>query len=287
MDEVTNPAEPEVTDAPELDTPETDTTEQEIEFDDQGNPIEPDPELEEDDQADIEYEGKQFKVPKELKDAFLRQSDYTRKTQEVAEIRRTLEGTLQQATQLSQAEKAIEAQFIGVQQALATYEEIDWRAWMEQDPVAANTARMEYEDLHRQRGALANQHQQAANQRLAMAQQEKAKRIAEGQKFIAERIPNWGTEAQQKLVTHAVNNLGFTATELNAIDDPRIIIALHEASQFRQLNQRQKTAQKVQKQEAVKPAAKVQGKTPAYRGLDDRMSADAWVKARNAQLAKR
>jgi hypothetical protein len=40
---------------------------------------------------EIEYEGKTYQVPPELKDALLRQSDYTKKTTEVSERQRAIE----------------------------------------------------------------------------------------------------------------------------------------------------------------------------------------------------
>ena len=39
----------------------------------------------------VNYEGTEYEVPTALKDALLRQSDYTRKTQEVSEQRKALE----------------------------------------------------------------------------------------------------------------------------------------------------------------------------------------------------
>src|SRR5438105_8523 len=43
------------------------------------------------DVAEIEINGKKYTVPAELKDGYLMQADYTRKTQEVADIRKTVE----------------------------------------------------------------------------------------------------------------------------------------------------------------------------------------------------
>src|SRR5690242_17210740 len=40
---------------------------------------------------DIEHDGRAYKIPAELKNAFLRNADYTRKTQALAESRRELE----------------------------------------------------------------------------------------------------------------------------------------------------------------------------------------------------
>src|SRR5688572_20265217 len=53
------------------------------------------PELTAAEEAELEYEGRKFKVPKEaadeVKSALMRHADYTRKTQEVAEHRRAVE----------------------------------------------------------------------------------------------------------------------------------------------------------------------------------------------------
>jgi hypothetical protein len=46
---------------------------------------------EEPEQVEVEYDGKTYLLPLELKDALLRQADYTRKAQEVAESRRRLQ----------------------------------------------------------------------------------------------------------------------------------------------------------------------------------------------------
>jgi hypothetical protein len=43
------------------------------------------------DEVEVEYEGKTYCLPPELRDALLRQADYTRKTQEVAQARKALE----------------------------------------------------------------------------------------------------------------------------------------------------------------------------------------------------
>src|SRR3954468_4841262 len=45
-----------------------------------------DPEL-----VEVVYDGKGYQLPAELKDALLRQADYTRKTQDVAQARKALE----------------------------------------------------------------------------------------------------------------------------------------------------------------------------------------------------
>ena len=55
---------------------------------------------------DVDWEGKKYAVPKELKDALMRQSDYTRKTQEIAETRRALEAKEAEIQQRAQVEES-------------------------------------------------------------------------------------------------------------------------------------------------------------------------------------
>ena len=58
--------------------------------------------------VDAEYDGKTYRLPPALKDAFLRNADYTRKTQEVPEQRRYVE---QQHESLQAVRHAMNATF--------------------------------------------------------------------------------------------------------------------------------------------------------------------------------
>ena len=123
MDEVTNPAdEPEVADVSEevTEQPAEDSTEYEQEFDEDGNPVEPEPDDEQPDDYDeeIDINGKRYKVPKE---AALRQADYTRKTQEIAEQRRQYEAAIERVSQVSEAETQALYQVAQIDAQLAQY----------------------------------------------------------------------------------------------------------------------------------------------------------------------
>jgi hypothetical protein len=280
MDDQTNPG----GDAPEVETPATDFAEFEKAaeaqpeedaeadgFEDADSPDEPEP-ADDDDDDDwqvIEHKGKQIKVPK---GAAMMQADYTRKTQEIAEQRKAVEATLAQASQVSQAERQLEGQFIAVQQAIASYQNIsrdEWGAWLETDPVAAQNARFELDDLRNQAMQIASQHSQVSQQRQALTQQTTAQRIAQGQRELAERIPGWGREVQAKLVEAGQTAYRFSAEELNAIDDPRIIEMLHDAYQFRAMKSAEKQRAKVTAKTSVKPVPVLKGKSGQVRPRAD------------------
>jgi hypothetical protein len=269
MEEATNPDTPEVevqdtaSNFAEFEKaataePETVAETEEPDGFDEGNQDEPEPTAEDDDDEwqEIEWKGKQVKVPK---GAAMMQADYTRKTQELAEQRKTLEATLTQASQVSQAERQLEGQFTAIQQTIASYEDIDWQTWVKQDPVAAQLARYELDDLKAKAVQVATQHQQTSRHRQALAQQDSAQRIAQGQRELVERIPNWGREVQTKLVEVGQNAYRFSPDELNAIDDPRMIEVLHDAYQYRQMKQAEKQRAKVAAKTAVKPVPVLKG----------------------------
>lgn len=278
---------PEVEALPEVEQ-DAEVEAKEPELDEDGNPIEDEPEDEpEEEFAEIVKDGKAYKVPAALKDEILMHADYTRKTQELAETRKQVQATLEQVQQVTQAEIQSVAAISAIDAQIADFNTIDWDAWEETDPMAAQRAWRQFQQVKDQRATAIANYQQAQQQRTLMQQQETAKLIEQGQRELAVKIPGWGQEKALALQTHAMQSYGFAPDELNGIVDPRMIQVLHDAYQFRQASKTQQVVKKVEAQQAIKPAAKVAtGKAPV-RGLDDRLSTAEWVKRREAQLANR
>lgn len=283
MEEETNLAvdeTPEVESVPVADEPE-------VELDETGQPIEAEPEEDlEPEFADVEYEGKTYKVPPELKDAVLRQADYTRKTQEVADMRRQVETTLQAVQTVSQAERQAEVDIGVLDTQIHDYHDIDWDTWEQTDPVAAQRGWRQLQQLQQRRDQAVNRYQQAVNQRTLLTQQEAAKRIEQGVKELTQRIPDWTPDKARTLIDFGSKAYGFTPADFNDIDDPRVVQVLYDAWQYRNAS-KPKPAAAPPPVPQIKPAAKVATGKPAIRPTDDRASIDAWMKARSAQLSKR
>jgi hypothetical protein len=288
MDDETNPDTQEVTEVealPEVETETEDTTE-EPELDEDGNPIE-EPDEPEEETTEVVKDGKAYKVPAALKDELLMHADYTRKTQEVAAIRKEVEATLAQVTQVTQAEQQAAIAIGTIDAQIADFNTIDWDAWEETDPIAAQRAWRQFGQLKEQRGAVITQYQQAQQQRTFVQQQETAKLLEQGQRELAASIPQWGPEKATALLTHANKTYGFAPEELNGITDPRMIKVLNDAYQFRQASAKQQAVKKVETQQAFKPAAKVTAGKAPVKGLDDRLNAEDWGKTFIARRAKR
>lgn len=179
------------------------------------------------DLIDTEYEGKTYKVPKEIKDALLRQSDYTKKTMEVAEQRKAIEAERNAYTQNL---NVLAAQ---LQNAVAQDQNIDWNALLENDPVEY----LRQKEAATQR-AQALQAAQFEQQRVL--QQHESERQTQLQSFLKEqrdhllaKLPEWKDEAkakteQSELKAFLASN-GLNDQEISGIADHRMILLARKA----------------------------------------------------------
>lgn len=247
---------------------------------DQDNPDgepEPEPEF-----VEVERDGKMYRVPVDLKDDFLRQSDYTRKTQELAAERKELASLKERVQQAGEAEVTAKAQVIAIEAAMQQYQNVDWDALEAQDPVSAQRHFRQFMQLQAAHGEAQNAYKSAVETRTIETQQEAAKRIEQGIAELQRDIPNWGPELANQLVEFG-EKVGFSREYMQSVEDPKLVKLMHMAF----LASKQ-AAKPVATPVNAKPASKVKGgaSTP-IAGLDDRLSADEWLKRRNAQLRRK
>lgn len=271
----------------EAQTQEVEQQAEEGELDEFGEPIAREPEDEEIDLDDLK-----LKVPKDqaqkVREALLRQADYTRKTQALAESQKALEAERASVQQASQAEIGALAQVSAIDQQLAQYQRVDWTAWENEDPFAAQSGWREYQQLKDARGQAAGQYSHLVQQRTLQAKQEADKRLEAGRAQLAREIKGWSDDLGAQLLDTGVKQYGFERGEIEeSFDDPRLIKVLHDAHQFHLLNKKTKQAQSHEAAQTAKPAAKAGGGSAPAQGLDDRLTAEEWTRRREAQLRKR
>jgi hypothetical protein len=288
----------------------------ELELDENGEPIEAAP-PEEDDTEEVEYDGGKYRIPKALKGALLMQADYTRKTQEVAEQRRTIEqeraAVLQEREQLqtiAQERIAEHAKLVSLDNQIAETETIDWDGWEQRIRQAqaegrladAQADQLDLQNAWRRAERLKADRQQVAaavqrkehelhqqhEQALAAQRVEHARRVQEGYAKLPSLIEGWNSDLELKIAafarTHGVPQEELTA----AVAEPRNIKLLHLAMVGEQALKAQAAAKKVEKQAAVQPEATVRGSAPAKRGVDDRTNIHDWMEAERKRVeAKR
>lgn len=257
-----------------------------------GNPIgdEPGPEEDEEDEEqtleEIERDGRRAKIPSWLKPELMMQADYTRKTQELAEARRALETERASVQQASEAELAAHANLALIDGQIAQYSKVDWNAWHDSDPFAAQKAFAQFQllkDAHVQTTGYLGSVQQ---ERAFREQQISAMRLEQGAAELSRDIKDWSPQMAAKLLDFGQKKFGFSREDLDGIDDPRAVKVLHAAFQWEEHRSKQKQAQNHAAAQSIRPAARVGGASPKP-GLDDRLSADEWARRRNEQLRKR
>jgi hypothetical protein len=205
----------------------------------------------EEDQTDTELytvkvDGKEVDVTLgELQAGYLKDSDYRRKTSEVAEQRRAIETQVQAIQQ----ERQQYAQALGqmqteAEQQLNEYKQIDWNRLREDDPMLFMQRRDEQrelekgvEDGHKQQQHLAYQ---AQNYRV----QQFSHNLETGKEKLLSVMPDWD-DATSKSVREYGLGEGFTNEELSTLTDHRSMIMLRKAMMYDKIQRSQPARKKV------------------------------------------
>lgn len=215
---------------------EEEATEEAPEEASEGGEAEPETEAEEIPAEIITIDGEDYEVPAPLKDAFMRQQDYTKKTSELASQRRALEEQVQITQQQAQFQQQFNEQ-IGVisniDAQLKQYEAIDWATLQANDPVQFVALKEQYRDLKDTRNYYTNDLNQKQQQSALQAQQHYAKLKEQGVKDLQNSIKGWGEERAREIRNFGMESYGFLETELSSIIDPRMVKVLHDAYLYR------------------------------------------------------
>jgi hypothetical protein len=192
--------------------------------------------------------------------------DYTQKTQQVAEQRKELEAYAEQIKMQEQAfheqmqlnNVLIEdvAKITSLDQQLNQYANVNWQQLSDNDFVEAQKLFFSYNQLQTERSQLVSQFEAKKQQVVQKQSQLMAEKIAKGKEVLAKEIPNWSPETNQALLSTG-KDYGFSDAELNSIVDPRHVKVLHDAMQWRKLQQNSVVKKKVSNAKpVVKPGSK-------------------------------
>lgn len=282
----TNPTPENTAPATEVANPQANETE--VSTDDQVTDDQVTDAVEETEEVDWE-DGKKYAVPKALKDALLRQADYTRKTQEVAEQRKALEArdkAFAQQAEWQQANIKEYARLEAITDRLSQFQGVNWAQLNQDDPVRAQALFIEKSNLESAQRELRDGLTQKQQQAMWEQQQNAAKRLQEGRAALAKAIPNFTPELAKSLRDHGTS-YGYTPDEIGAVDDPRAVQVLHDAYLWRQYQNKQRAAANQKPVQQAEPVRQVTGRKPTQPGLRDDLSTEEWVKRRNQQLQRK
>ena len=236
---------------------------------------EPDEEVEEEEQSQdevpailkLKVNGEDVEKPLDEVVALAQQGlDYTQKTQQVAEQRKELEAyaesikaqeqAFQEQMQLNNVLIEEVAKITSLDQQLNQYANVNWQQLSDNDFVEAQKLFFSYNQLQQERSQLVSQFEAKKQQVVQKQSQLMAEKIAKGKEVLAKEIPNWSPETNQALLSTG-KDYGFSDAELNSIVDPRHVKVLHDAMQWRKLQQNSVVKKKVSNAKpVVKPGSK-------------------------------
>lgn len=270
----TDVKEPEVPEQPVEEPQEEAEVPEETSEDTDAEPTEEseEPEAEEEEQSEdevpailkLKVNGEEVEKPLEEVVALAQQGlDYTQKTQQVAEQRKELEAyaesikaqeqAFQEQMQLNNVLIEDVAKITALDQQLNQYANVNWQQLSDSDFVEAQKLFFTYNQLQQERSTLVSQFEAKKQEVVSKQTQLMAEKIAKGKEILAKEIPNWSPETNQALLSTG-KDYGFSDAELNAIVDPRHVKVLHDAMQWRKLQQKDSIVKK--KVSSAKPVVK-------------------------------
>ena len=183
----------------------------------------------------------------ELLKGYSRQSDYTKKTQELAGERQQMAQMQQQWQQemvATQSERQQYADALGqlVQQSMVGLEEysnVDWETLKEDDPIAYITKRDELRDAQDRVRGMQEQQAYAQQQQDSEMQRAVQQRTLEERKLLLDKVPEWQdkdtrNESFSTIRAYATEQ-GFSDDEISSLIDHRSMIVLMKAQKYDEL----------------------------------------------------
>jgi hypothetical protein len=227
----------------------------------------------------VKIDGKEVSVTlDELQKGYSRTQDYTRKTQQIAEVRKQVE----QETQAVRAEREQYAQLLGALQAQLQSSEpqVDLDRLYNEDPI--EWVRQKEVLRERQEKAYAIQaEQQRLYQLSQQEQQQSIQQHLESQKdALLAALPEWKDPKKAKLekamLIESAKSAGFSDEDLKSVYDHRLVLLLRKAALFDQM---------VSKRQGIKPVVN-NGPRPAKPGAAGRVSTTTESVRAKQRLAK-
>jgi hypothetical protein len=227
----------------------------------------------------VKVDGKEVAVTlEELQKGYSRTQDYTRKTQQIAEVRKQVE----QETQAVRAEREQYAQLLGALQAQLQSSEpqVDLDRLYHEDPI--EWVRQKEVLRERQEKAYAIQ---AEQQRLSQLSQQEQQRAMEAhleseKDALLAALPEWRdpkkAKAEKALVLESAKSVGFSEDDLKSVYDHRLVLLLRKAAMYDQM---------VSKRQGIKPVVN-NGPRTAKPGAAGRVSTTTETTRAKQRLAK-
>jgi hypothetical protein len=292
--DTTNPApEADEAEAPEVETTETLAAAEPDENAEDGG------EAPEEEEEELDLDGLKLRLKKayaeKVKAGFMKNSDYTQKTQHTAEERKQLAEMRQSLEWESQTKAALfneEAQLLTLNQRLEQFQNVNWQALAQQDVQQYAALQAEYTQLRDFHERLSGHVEGRRSELSSHREQATATALQKAVEHLSKPKPDLGWDGKfdadkRASLTKFGMDLGFSNEELSNTSHPLMIQTLNLARIGYETLRKQNASLKTSPSEA-KPVPQVAtGKTRTGPVNPDRLSTEEWVKWRERDLAKK
>jgi hypothetical protein len=231
--------------------------------------------------VEVEFEGKKYNLPPELRVALLSQADYTRKTQEVAASRKSFEAMshgVQQAAQLAQQLAPLNAQLFSMQGEAQRMRQMLTRELADSDPIQFNMIQGQLGLLQQDIQLFGGQLQQATNDFDAQMQQVRQQSMAEGLPALRKVIPDIDKPETRNAIAKYAIEKGLPAEALDFVRfSPVAVELIWKANKYEEMLAKQAKSQK-SIQEKVKGLPAVKSTARPNGTQETKQARDQWRK---------
>ena len=213
----------------------------------------------------------------ELLEGYSRQSDYTKKTQALAEDRKEIEQVREQfkseygnlQTERSQYQQALGQLGAQLNAGIMRYQGVDWEKLKADDPVAYVTKRDEFREEQERIQAVHGQMQAVQQQQQADADKMHREAVVEQTAMLGKLIPEWNDAEKQPAISKSIREYalaeGYAKEEVDALIDARSVNVLLKAMRYDELQKADVKTKKVRNRpKMAKPGTK-RSKTDAAK----------------------
>jgi hypothetical protein len=228
----------------------------------------------------VKVDGKEVDVTlDELQKGYSRTQDYTRKTQQIAEVRKQTEAELQEV----RAEREQYAQLLGALQAQvqqAAQPQVDWDRLYQEDPIEWVRQREVMRENQEKAAAIQSEQQRLAQLSQREQAQQREALLAQEQEALVAAIPEWKdakkAQAEKAMLVQFGQKIGFTPDDLKNVVDHRAVVMLRKAALYDQM---------MSKRGQIKPVTN-NGPRPAKPGAAGRVSSNTEAMRAQQRVAK-
>jgi len=214
----------------------------------------------------------------ELLSGYSRQSDYTRKTQELSSDRKKMEELAEKYTSELQQMQSERQQYMGnLEQIIGTaageldkFAKIDWSTLRDSDPIEYVTKREEFREAQEKVQTIRNE-QAAVQQKLAQdTESMRRQALKEEHEKLVGALPEWAEPEKQKKLASDIKSFalsqGFSEEELSSLIDHRSVLVLIKAAKYDKMTSSDIKTKKLKNKPKVIRSGKGRSSAQASKG---------------------